>query len=276
MALSGRWQAKRECHFIEAKPQIFNHVGGSRHGNVTFYVRKRTDDSRAALHHASVLYDFLNLNRIELIARCKAKVAKRIEPLGPSSVADHGVPLFLQQLIDILSAGESLAAADTPEPDPTPAPTPIGRAAALHGAEMLRLGYSIDQVVHEYGDLCQAVTELAYEQGEAISAEEFRMLNLCLDNAIADAVTAFSRTRQKSIDHHAETLEQHLQAYSAEQRRIVDIASQVFAAIKTGNVGLNGLTSALLGHALQELRALPARGLLEVRLASASTTVSFP
>ena len=74
--------------------------------------------------------------------------------------------------------------------------TEIGRSAALHDAELLRLGYTLDQVVRDYGDVCQAVTELAGEEDERITAGEFRTLNRCLDNAIADAVTSFEHARQ--------------------------------------------------------------------------------
>ena len=43
----------------------------------------------------------------------------------------------------------------------------------------------------KYGDLCQAVTELAAEKHASISVGEFQTLNRCLDNAIAHAVTAY-------------------------------------------------------------------------------------
>src|SRR6202023_2773778 len=98
---------------------------------------------------------------------------------------------------------------------PTPAPTEIGRAAALHGTELLRRGYSIDQVVHDYGDVCQSVTALAVEQAIPISTDEFRTLNRCLDDAIADAVASFGSGRQSSIDRQAETLKQGLGAFNA-------------------------------------------------------------
>jgi hypothetical protein len=42
----------------------------------------------------------------------------------------------------------------------------FGRTAALDGAELLRLGYSIDQVVHEYGDICQSVTAIRPVESE--------------------------------------------------------------------------------------------------------------
>lgn len=54
-------------------------------------------------------------------------------------------------------------------------------------------GYSIDQVVHDYGDLGQAVTELAVAKSASITNAEFRTLNACLDNAIARAVSEYGR-----------------------------------------------------------------------------------
>ena len=64
-------------------------------------------------------------------------------------------------------------------------------------------GFSIEQVVHDYGDVCQSITDLAVELGAPISTEDFRTLNRCLDNAIAGAVTEFTCeqgiTRDKRI-----------------------------------------------------------------------------
>jgi hypothetical protein len=140
--------------------------------------------------------------------------------------------------------------------------------AALHGAELLRQGFSVDQVVHDYGDVCQCVTALAVEENASISIDEFRTLNRCLDNAIADAVASFGSARQTSIDRQAETLQQRLVVFAAEHRRLLDIALQSFAAIKTGNIGVSGATGTLLDHALEELRSLTDRTLPEIRLAS--------
>lgn len=59
------------------------------------------------------------------------------------------------------------------------------------GRELLHRGWPADLVVHGYGDLCQAITELASEFGKPVQIHEFRTLNRCLDNAIADAVTEY-------------------------------------------------------------------------------------
>jgi hypothetical protein len=216
-----------------------------------------------------MLHEFLTSNRQLLISRCREKVAKRFEPTETPATVDHGVPLFLQQLVETLR-DEQYTDARTVDSEPTPAPTEIGRAAALHGAELLRLGFTVDQVVHDYGDVCQSVTALAVEQQIPISTDEFRTLNRCLDNAIADAVASFGSARQTSIDRQAETLQQRLVAFAAEQRRLIDIATQSLAAIRTGNIGISGATGTLLAHALEELHSLADRTLPEIRLASPS------
>src|SRR6202140_3705717 len=143
-----------------------------------------------------MLHDFITSNRQELISRCRTKVASRFAHTGTPAAIDHGVPLFLQQLVETLRLEQATATRHGTDSDPTPAPTEIGRAAALHGTELLRLGYSVDQVVHDYGDVCQSVTALAVEQDIPITTDEFRTLNSCLDKPIGAPVTSFGSTRQ--------------------------------------------------------------------------------
>lgn len=206
----------------------------------------------------TMLHEFLAENRQLLIARCREKVAKRCEPTEAASTIDHGVPLFLSQLVETLQV-EQTTSARNGDAEPTPAPTAIGRAAALHGAELLRRGFTVDQVVHDYGDVCQSVTALAVEQATVISTDEFRTLNRCLDNAIADAVAAFGAGSRVSADAQAQTSQQRLVDYAADQRRLVALALQSFTAIKTGNIGPGGATGDLLTLTLKELNKLADR-----------------
>ena len=106
-----------------------------------------------------MLHEFLTTNRQLLIHRCREKVAKRFGSNEAAASIDHGVPLFLQQLVETLRVEEGTCVGAATE-DATPESTEIGRSAALHGAELLRHGFSVDQVVHDYGDVCQCVTVL--------------------------------------------------------------------------------------------------------------------
>lgn len=52
-----------------------------------------------------MLEDFVTMHRDEIILRCRAKVAPRTIPPPTDAEIDHGVPLFLDQLVDALRAG---------------------------------------------------------------------------------------------------------------------------------------------------------------------------
>ena len=150
-----------------------------------------------------MLHHFLSNNRSDLIARCRAKVASRPTRGASEQQLENGVPLFLDQLITTLKIEQTNRPLDSRAvsgpADGNQALSAIGESAASHGHELLRLGFTVDQVVHDYGDLCQAITDLAQERDAPFSIDEFRTLNRCLDNAIADAVTEFSYRRDSVI-----------------------------------------------------------------------------
>src|SRR6185436_6631576 len=145
-----------------------------------------------------MLHEYLAENRAELIERCALKVAQRSAPKATDAELEHGIPLFLDQLIKTLHMermSQPTRSREVSGESGGGALSEIGVAAAHHGLELLRHGFTVDQVVHDYGDMCQAITDLAFERAEPISIDEFRTLNRCLDNAIAGAVTEFARQR---------------------------------------------------------------------------------
>ena len=132
-----------------------------------------------------MLHEFITQNREVLIARTRAKVASRLAPRATEQELATGVPLFLEQLVAMLqSQSPSMREA-------------MDSGATAHGAALLDRGYTVAQVVHDYGDVCQAVTELADERAAEISTDEFHTLNKCLDNAIAQAMTEYTRLRER-------------------------------------------------------------------------------
>lgn len=202
-----------------------------------------------------MLHQLLTDNRDELIRRCRENETKRISPSRFPGISEHGVPLFLGQLTDTLRHEHMALAGSFARVEPVPVPMSIGRAAALHGAELLRLGATVDQVVRDYGDVCQTVTQMAIEQKATITIDEFRTLNRCLDDAIAEAVTAFGRERRASSAND-EALQNRLESIADDQRRLIDTALQAFSAVRTGSIGFSGATGTVLMHTLLELRDL--------------------
>jgi diguanylate cyclase len=139
-----------------------------------------------------MLHDFIATHRPLLIERCRAMVALRSGPKLPLAELRHGIPIFLDQIIKTL-AGELRFAGVVP-------------TATLHGQDLLKEGFTIEQVIRDYGDVCQAVTNLAVETGTSISAEEFRIFNRCLDDAIAAAVTEYSQQNSQNTLAHTEAV----------------------------------------------------------------------
>jgi hypothetical protein len=220
-----------------------------------------------------MLHEFLTWNRAELIKRCRAKVSQRsLPPVTPLEL-EHGVPLFLDQLIRALRHEQENPAmrnaAMTASARKTPAFLESSRTAALHGKEQLQQGYTVDQVVHGYGDVCQAITELAKERTAEVSIDEFHTFNRVLDNAIADAVTAYVHHHDEAISSQgAADLHHRMGALADQQRELLDTALRALDALKAGNIGLKGATGGVLEESLIELRKLIDKSLPEIRLAT--------
>ncbi len=202
-----------------------------------------------------MLHEFIGMNREEIIRRCRAKVAVRSMPPPTATEIDHGVPVFLDQLTDALRLGL------TSTPD-------IGRSAVQHGHDRLLQGFTVSQVVNDYGDICQAVTDLAVDVNATVSADEFRTLNRCLDEAIAGAVTEYGREQnQTTLAGEAARGSERLGYLAHELRNLTNTAMFAFELLKTGEVGIAGSTGRVLHRSLLALRNLSGRSLDEVRFA---------
>ena len=221
-----------------------------------------------------MLHEFLTSNRPELIELCRSKVALRPSPEATEQELKHGIPMFLDQLIKTLEVEQTTDPMQSrkvsgPSGGDNRVLSEVSETAAIHGRELFGQGFTVDQVVHDYGDLCQAITELAFERGAPIEIEEFRTLNRCLDNGIADAVTEFNYQRDFLIaDRQSDVLNHRLGVFAHELRNSLQTAMLAVQAIKAGNVGLNGATGAVLDRSLVGMNNLIDRSLAEVKMAA--------
>jgi hypothetical protein len=215
---------------------------------------------------SKMLHEFLATNRTVLIDRCRVMVGSRSDPKATEDDLAHGIPIFLDQLIETLTFEET----SQPEEHPLTAhnargevASDVGTTAALHARDLFLEGFTIEQVVRDYGDVCQAVTKLAIETGVPISVDEFRTFNRCLDNAIAGAVTEYVKHTPASQEGSHETFISQRESLAQELLSHLHKAVLAVTAIKTGTVGTDGPTTGVLDQSLTAMRDLINRWLAE-------------
>jgi hypothetical protein len=216
---------------IERTVELFGSLLAEADRPLPLWVRKRVG--------LMSLQSFVATNRDELIKRARAKVGLRSTPQPNANELEHGVPIFLSQLAKVLDD----EVAHSQDID-----VAMARSASLHGQDLHKFGFTIEQVVHDYGDVCQAVTGLALELNVPFTTAEFQTLNRCLDNAIAGAVTSWNAERERprgygpsdSLEHDVGTM--------------LDTAIGAYEALHSGHVGAGGATSVLLGRSLRKMR----------------------
>ena len=203
-----------------------------------------------------MLYEFLEANRALLIEQCTALVARRSVPKNNDCELTHGIPIFLDQLIKTLLTEEN-GGNQISE---------LAEMAALHGHDLFDQGFTIEQVVRDYGDVCQSITHLALETEAPITVAEFRTLNRCLDIAIAGAVTEFTRSSAASSETSFRDLNLRFGSVAHELRNYIHTVALVIKAIKSGNVGISGATASVLDRSLVGMRNLIDRSLTDARI----------
>src|SRR5687768_13774917 len=136
----------------------------------------------------TALYEVLASRRDEVMLRWRAMVQGTIIPESMATVelVDH-FPEFLNEVIGALRTDAGLT---TREEAPDESAT-----AADHGEQRLRLGFSLDAVVREYGALRDAIISTANEWDCVITFREFQSIFDSTLTGIASAVTEYARQR---------------------------------------------------------------------------------
>ena len=126
--------------------------------------RGRRNASEAASLRVPMLREFLVDNREAIVARARAKAGVRSAPRVTEAELASGIPLFLEQLIQTLKVASTAGHA-------------IGDSAGRHGGDLLSRGFTIAQVVHDYGNVCQAALPSRTRRLPDVRFDEFERSN---------------------------------------------------------------------------------------------------
>jgi signal transduction histidine kinase len=131
------------------------------------------------------------------------------------------------------------------------------------GEATARQGIRPSILVRHLGALSDAVGELASREGFIFAADEYHVLNLCIDNAAAIAIEAYET-------YVAAERAQHDGFHAHELRNAISTARLSYDLLRRGEVGMNSRTSDILSRSLARLESLVERTLFLARLNGAA------
>jgi signal transduction histidine kinase len=205
------------------------------------------------------LHDVLFDRRDEVILRWRGMVEGTLAPDSMSTVelVDH-LPLFLREVIAALRSDAGLSSATLP-PDESP-------TASDHGEQRLRLGFSLDSVVREYGALSDAIIETARAAGSDISFRELRVISTSTIHGIASAVVEYSRQRDAELHRQHN---EHFAFIAHELRNPLGTALTAVTLLRArGTLPPDAREALALERGLQRMRELIDHSLQVARVAS--------
>jgi signal transduction histidine kinase len=208
-----------------------------------------------------MLNAFIAAHRECIVDAALADLRRRGAPAASEQELD-GLPVFLDQLSLQLLRRQGLSAEAGPD---------IGPTAASRGELLYRLGIGIIPIVHDYGAVCHAIMNVAIAEGVCIPPDEYKLLNVCLDEAIAEALSRHSTVGAEAREQKRDREEvESLGMLAHELRNALSAVIIAFSSLKrTGAVPPDSRTGAVVERNLRRLGQLIDRSLADVRLRAA-------
>jgi signal transduction histidine kinase len=186
--------------------------------------------------NVQTLHELLKSRRQDLIDRWSSliKGAVAVEPLTHAELIDH-VPRFVDDLL----------AALYPDAMPFHGPSPH---AVEHGAQRLRLGFDVGEVVREYGILHLCILQLAREANLTIGLAEQEVVSRWLNTGIANAVSQYVTHRDLELQRQAS---EHLGFIAHEVRNPLSAARLAFQRLRARELTAGGNVADRLDRSLK-------------------------
>jgi two-component system, OmpR family, phosphate regulon sensor histidine kinase PhoR len=173
-----------------------------------------------------------------VVSRWKAAVSQLAGAAGldASTLRDH-IPQFLDEMIVAIASRNDSAV--------------VGRSGLgsplEHGSQRLAAGFNIKEVVVEYNILRGAILDVAEQAGLRLTADECRVVNHIIDDAVAGAVDIFAR---EQASERQQQREEHL-AFVAHDVRTPLNAISLIATLLSEELGTEARELSEMLRALQ-------------------------
>jgi signal transduction histidine kinase len=168
------------------------------------------------------LHEVLSARREDVMLRWKEHGQGTLAPeaMSPIELVNH-LPQFLGEILAALREDAGLKSVG---PSPEESST-----AAVHGEQRLRLGFSLDSVVREYGALREAIIATARGAGAQVTLRELQVVDDSIISGIADAVSEYTHQRDAELLRQAN---EHFAFIAHELRNPLSAATTSFQLLK--------------------------------------------
>ena len=196
------------------------------------------------------LHEILAQRADEVMQRWQSKARGTPDSMPIVELLDH-LPQFLQEIISALR----LDARASDEIS----------TASEHGEQRLRLGFSLDAVVREYGVMRDAIIATAVDAGATLTYHELQIIHDCVITGIAHAVSQYTRQRDAEL---ARLANEHFAFIAHELRNPLSAATTAFGLLRDQGLLPESRTVGALERGLRRTSELIDQTLTIARVAS--------
>lgn len=221
--------------------------------------RLRSRVSLSPWEHAPMpLHEVLAQSREKVLHLWTQMVRGTLAPesLPTVELLDH-LPQFINDVVAALREDAGLPTAPV-LPEQTD-------SAAVHGLQRLRLGFSLDAVVREYGSLGDSIIATGRESGAELTFREIQVVSQCVISGIARAVSEYTNQRDAELLRHAN---EHFAFIAHELRNPLSAAMMAFNNLKNARQLPDSRSVAALERGLGRTGELIDQTLQTARMAS--------
>lgn len=201
-----------------------------------------------------MLHELLSKNRDEIVRRCERKLRSRHADRPRDELLD-AIPGLLDEFIKAEQREAGL-------PVSTTMPRHSDQALQF-GRSRYRRGYPISDLVLDIGMLSDVIGELATEQQVMLDGKSYKLFDECLDNTVAQAINSYAELERADTEQN---VAEWVGSLGHELRNSINSAQLAFEVLKSGRVGIDSRTGAILQRSLARLESLVAQTLAAAHL----------
>jgi len=208
------------------------------------------------------LHEFMNQHRDEILDACY----DALESQEHGDETSEHLQRFFDELLHAMQRDSGIPEARSPLPDSSD-------TAARIGLEYQRAGLPAARVPLLFGAISQALAKTGALYELVIAAEDYKLLNHCLDVGVATSIENYWQRERSQVAQRTTEVYGHL---AHELRNALGNAMMAFKLMRGGNLDSNGRTASVLSRNLHRMGMLIAHVLGSAQIDGGGRTKLAP